>query len=211
MVNSVADRYRDIAQGSNKDASDEYYTLYHAFVSCLIELIARALHGKTYKVIICPCDSQTSVFRELVNWSDKIGNPRIIYSFYPEKDWKDYFDMDYQVEYGCSAEDVCIFTNPPFKGLNPALRAIRCDYIVFGSNAVETKGVYIKDPNGFWYTKNNTNYSGDADRFSNIYSAVRTMFYSNRPFITAGKQYLNETSKNECVLFGKDKLTVISD
>lgn len=115
MVNKIADRFRDIASGKATDSSDEYYTLYPAFSAAFIEILCRYQSGKTYKVIICPCDSKTSVFRELERLKSMIGNPEIIYSFWPEKDWKDYFNMDYKQEYGCDPDEVCIFTNPPFR------------------------------------------------------------------------------------------------
>ena len=62
---NLVKRLGDIAHNRNQDASDEYYTLYHAFAAAFLELLCRHKSGTTYKVIICPCDSQTSVFREL--------------------------------------------------------------------------------------------------------------------------------------------------
>ena len=93
-INKIADRFRDIASGKNTDSSDEYYTLYPAFAAAFIELLCRYKAGKEYKVIICPCDGPTSVFHELENKKEWIGNPRIIYSFWPDKDWKDEKETD---------------------------------------------------------------------------------------------------------------------
>lgn len=206
-INKVAKRFREIAQGTNQDASDEYYTLYPAFAEALTEIICRHLSGKTYKVIICPCDGPTSVFRELENKKDLIGNPRIIYSFWPEKDWQDYFYMDYQKEYGCDADEVLIFTNPPFKGLSRLLPVITCDYILFGSNAVGiSKGTYAKEALSSLYIKNSETYTGDATQFKETYGRVATLFYSNTEFLSAGKQYVNRTKNKESILFGKDRL-----
>lgn len=211
MTNKTIKRYTEIAKGTNTDASDEYYTLYPAFASAVTELLCRAVHGETYKVIICPCDSQTSVFRLLETYGDLIGNPRIIYSYWPEKDWKDYFDMDYQKEYGCKAEDVLIFTNPPFKGLSQLLPTIKCDYILFGSNAVGIIGnTHAKETKVSLYRKNNLDYDGNADNFKNKYGRVPTLFYSNRPFLSHGKQYINKTKSKESMMFGKDRLKRIS-
>ena len=210
MINKVADRFRAIAQGTNTDASDEYYTLYPAFANLLIELLCRAKAGKTYKVIICPCDSSTSIFQELVKYKKLIGEPKIIYSHWPEKDWKDYFDMDYEAEYGCKAKDVLIMTNPPFKGLSKALQEIQCDYLLFGSNAVGITGkVHAKETKVSLYLKNNTNYTGNADDFKNMYGRVCTLFYSNTEFLSTGRQYINKTKQRCCVLFEKDQLTRI--
>ena len=207
MINTIADRFRDIASGKNTDSSDEYYTLYPAFAAAFIELLCRYCAGKEYKVIICPCDGPTSVFRELEKKKEWIGNPRIIYSFWPEKDWKDYFDMDYEKEYGCEAEEVCIFTNPPFKGLSQLLPVIKCDYIVFGSNAVGLiDNVHGKEAKTSLYIKNNDDYTGDASQYKEKYGRVNTMFYSNAEFMSAGAQYINKTKNKECVLFGKDRL-----
>ena len=207
MTNRIARRFSDIAAGRNLDSSDEYYTLYHAFMALVLELMARFKAGKTYKVIICPCDSETSIFRELESKKEYFGNPKIIYSFWPNKDWNDYFDIDFVEEYGCSAEDVCIFTNPPFKGLSSALKQIRSDYLLFGSNAVQiVQGVFAKDAGGFFYIKNNTDYKGNADEFAVKYGSVRTFFYSNRMFLTHGKQYINETDRSSNVFFGRQNL-----
>lgn len=210
MINKVADRFREIAQGTNTDASDEYYTLYPAFANLLIELLCRAKAGKTYKVIICPCDSSTSIFQELVKYKKLIGEPKIIYSHWPEKDWKDYFDMDYEAEFECKAKDVLIMTNPPFKGLSKALQEIKCDYLLFGSNAVGITGkVHAKETKVSLYLKNNTNYTGNADDFKNMYGRVCTLFYSNTEFLSTGRQYINKTKQRCCVLFEKDQLTRI--
>lgn len=62
MTNNTIKRYGQIARGQNTDASDEYYTLFPAFAQLLLEVICRHQKGKTYKVIICPCDSATSIF-----------------------------------------------------------------------------------------------------------------------------------------------------
>ena len=116
-------------------------------------------------------------------------------------------DIDFVEEYGCSAEDVCIFTNPPFKGLSSALKQIRSDYLLFGSNAVDiVQGVFAKDAGGFFYIKNNTDYKGNADEFAVKYGSVRTFFYSNRMFLTHGKQYINETDRSSNVFFGRQNL-----
>ena len=207
MINTIADRFRDIASGKNTDSSDEYYTLYPAFAAAFIELLCRYKAGKAYKVIVCPCDGPKSIFRELENKKDWIGNPRIIYSYWPEKDWKDYFDMDFQAEYGCDADEVLIFTNPPFKGLSQLLPTIRCDYILFGSNAVGLiDNVHAKETGTSLYIKNNEDYTGDASEYKEKYGRVCTLFYSNSEFMSAGKQYINKTKNKECVLFGKDRL-----
>ena len=200
-------RLSDIAHNRNQDASNEYYTLYHAFAAAFLELLCRYHKGTAYKVIICPCDSQTSVFRELECLKHMIGDPRVIYSFWPEKDWTDYFDQDWESEYGCSAEQVCIFTNPPFKGLHKAFRAIKCDYILFG--AIST-GVmpdcFCKKTGGFRYIKNNTNYTCNADEYENTYGDVATCFFSNIPFLSYGEQYQNKKDTWTSLMFGKDKL-----
>lgn len=205
---NIVKRLSDIAHNRNQDSSDEYYTLYHAFAAAFLELLCRYKRGTEYKVIICPCDSETSMFRNLEHLKYLIGNPKIIYSFWPEKDWADYFNMDYQAEYGCDAKQVCICTNPPFKGLHKAFRTIKCDYILFG--AIST-GVcpdcFCKQTGGFRYIKNNNNYSGDADDFENVYGDVATCFFSNIPFLSYGVQYQNQKDKWISIMFGKDKLT----
>ena len=207
MINKVYKRYSDISKGRNTDASDEYYTLYPAFAQLLIELICRHNKGQTYKVVICPCDSQTSVFRELENYVGIIGNPNIIYSFWPEKDWKEYFDMDFEKEYGCRNDQVLIFTNPPFKGLSQLLPTIKCDYLLFGSSAVGIIGdTHAKEVKVSLYRKNNENYDGNADNYKNIYGRVNTFFYSNKPFLSYGKEFVNKTKVKESLLFGKDRL-----
>jgi len=207
MTNKVVKRYADIAHGTNNDSSDEYYTLYPAFASALVELLCRSINGQTYKVIICPCDSPTSVFHLLDGYKDLIGNPRIIYSFWPEKDWKDYFDLDYEKEYGCTAEEVLIFTNPPFKGLSQTIPTIKCDYLLFGSNAVGIVGnTRAKHGGSFVYRKNTENYNGNADQFEDKYGRVCTYFYSNREFLSAGEQYINKGKNKASVMFGKDRL-----
>ena len=211
MTSKTIKRMSEIAKGTNTDASDEYYTLYPAFASAVTELLCRAVHGMTYKVIICPCDSQTSVFRLLETYGDMIGNPKIIYSYWPEKDWKDYFDMDYQKEYGCNAEDVLIFTNPPFKGLSKLIPTIKCDYLLFGSNAVGIIGnTHAKETKVSLYRKNNLDYDGNADNYKNKYGRVPTLFYSNRRLFSHGKQYVNHTKNKESMMFGKDRLDRIS-
>lgn len=210
MINKIADRFRKIAQGTNTDSSDEYYTLFPAFANLLLEVIARHQAGQTYKVIICPCDSSTSIFNEIYKYKELIGNPEIIFSHWPDKDWKDYFHMDYEKEYGCKASKVLIFTNPPFKGLSRALPEIECDYLLFGSNAVGiSKGVYAKDAKCSLYLKNNTNYNGNADEFENMYGRVCTFFYSNKTFLTAGDQYTNNSKNKYSLLFDRDKLKKI--
>lgn len=210
--NSVYSRFSKISHGTNTDASDEYYTLYHSFVALFIELLCRYNSGIKYKVIICPCDSETSIFRQLEFYKGLIGSPKIIYSFYPEKMWEDYFDMDYEKEYGCKAEEVCIFTNPPFKNLSKNIRNIKCDYLVFGSNAVSIrKGIYCKIAKVSLYIKNNNNYTGNADEFQDTYGTVSTCFYSNKRFLSEGLQYTNDTDVGASILFGKDKLTEIKD
>ena len=205
--NKVYKRFQEIAAGQNTDASDEYYTLYHSFMNAFIEVLCRYNNGQKYKVIICPCDSQTSVFRELENYKELIGNPEIIYSFWPEKDWQDYFYMDYQKEYGCKAKEVLIFTNPPFKGLSKLLPTIECDYILFGSNAVGITGkIHAKETRVSLYRKNNLDYDGNADNLKERYGRVCTLFYSNREFLSTGKQYINTHKNKESFLFGKDRL-----
>ena len=210
MINKIADRYREIAQGTNQDSSDEYYTLFPAFSNILIEVLCRYHAGKKYKVIICPCDSSTSIFNEIVKYKKMIGSPEIIFSHWPDKDWKDYFDMDYEEEYGCKANEVLILTNPPFKGLSTALQQIKCDYILFGSNAVGITGkVHAKEVKTSLYIKNNTNYTGNADEFNQMFGRVCTLFYSNSEFLSAGRQYINKGKSKCSVLFEKDQLTRI--
>lgn len=204
MTNKVFSRFSAISQGKNKDASDEYYTLYPAFSAMLLELLARHAAGKTYKVIICPCDGPSSIFHELVKYADLIGNPKIIYSHWPDKDWESYFDMDYKAEFGCSADDVLICTNPPFKKLGEKLITIKCQYLLFGSTAVcIRKGIFAKCVKVSLYLKNNETYTGDAeDRNPNLYGRVATAFYSNSEFLTHGKQYINPTNrKHQFLLF----------
>lgn len=210
ISNKLQKRLSDIAHNRNADASDEYYTLYHAFSAAFLELLCRYHKGIRYKVIICPCDSLTSVFRELDHLKHLIGDPRVIYSYWPEKDWAEYFEQDWQEEYRCDAKEVCIFTNPPFKGLHRAFRAIKCDYILFG--AIST-GVmpdcFCKETGGFRYIKNNDSYTGNADEFNTIYGDVPTCFFSNIPFLSYGPQYQNQQDKWVSIMFGKDKLTRI--
>lgn len=206
-IKKIAKRFRDIAQGANTDASDEYYTLYPAFSEAFVELLCRHQAGIEYKVIICPCDGPTSIFRELENKKALIGNPRIIYSFWPEKDWQEYFTMDFEKEYGVADDEVLIFTNPPFKGLSRILPVIPCDYILFGSNAVGiTKNTYAKEAQSSLYIKNKDDYTGDAGVYKEKYGRVATYFYSNKEFLSAGRQYINKTKGKESLLFGKDKL-----
>ena len=207
MTKSVFKRFSAISRGENKDFSDEYYTLYHAFMDLFIEVLCRYNAGKKYKVIICPCDSETSVFQELKNYKELIGNPHIIYSHWPEKDWKEYFDKDFKLEYGCEPDEVLIFTNPPFKGLSEALRKIRCDFLLFGSNAVSLKlGTFVKETGGFIYKKNNDTYTGNADDNVDKYGAVCTFFYSNKEFLSEGGVWTNLTDRVASILFGRDKL-----
>lgn len=211
MTNQTIKRYGQIARGQNTDASDEYYTLFPAFAQLLLEVMCRLKKGKTYKVIICPCDSATSIFNELVKYKSLIGEPRIIYSHWPEKDWRDYFDMDYEKEYGCKAEDVLIFTNPPFKGLSREIPTIKCDYLLFGSNAVGIIGnTHAKDTGVSLYMKNTEGYDGNADNRVDNYGRVKTMFYSNRKFESDGKQWINRTKTKESAMFGIDRWTRIS-
>ena len=208
--NKVFKRFSQIANGTNQDSSNEYYTLYYSFAELLLELLCRYARGIKYKVIICPCDTERSIFRKLTKYADWIGNPKIIYSHWPEKDWAEYFDMDYEKEYGCKNTEVCIFTNPPFKGLGKALTQIHCDYLLFGSNAVSIRtGTYCKEGRGFVYIKNNENYNGNADDYEAKYGSVKTFFYSNRQFESYGKQYTNETQHPHSMLFGKRELKQI--
>lgn len=211
MTNKTVKRFGDIARGTNTDDSDEYYTLFPAFAQLLLEVMCRHQNGKTYKVIICPCDSQTSVFRELTKYTDLIGNPKVIYSQWPDKDWQDYFDMDYQKEYGCKADEVLIFTNPPFKGLSKLIPTIKCDYLLFGSNAVGIIGrTHALEVKVSLYRKNNLDYDGNADNFKERYGRVPTFFYSNRKFLTHGKQYKNNTKQKESIMFGREELQRIA-
>lgn len=212
MTNKVYSRFSKISNGQVSDSSDEYYTLYHAYCSLVLELMCRYKKGKRYKVIICPCDSSTSIFRNLEKLAEKIGNPRIIYSFYPEVDWSYYFDLDYEKEYGCAKDEVLIFTNPPFKKLSKNLELIKCDYLLFGSNAVGiSQGVYAKETKGFVYIKNTENYNGNADDFQQKFGAVNTWFYSNSKFLSYGRQYTNKSDKKESLLFGRDRLYEVRD
>ena len=207
MTSRTIKRYHEIAKGTNTDSSDEYYTLFPAFASLLLEVMCRHENGKTYKVIICPCDSATSIFRELVKYKKLIGDPKIIYSQWPDKDWKDYFDMDYEKEYGAKAEEVLIFTNPPFKGLSKLLPEIKCDYLLFGSNAVGIIGnTHVKETGVSLYLKNNIDFDGNADHFKGDYGRVCTYFYANRKFESEGRQYINKTKNKESMMFGKDRM-----
>ena len=210
--NKVFKRFSQIANGTNQDSSNEYYTLYYSFAELLLELLCRYARGIKYKVIICPCDSDKSIFRILPKYKSWIGNPKIIYSHFPEKDWAEYFDMDYEKEYGCKNTEVCIFTNPPFKGLGKALTQIHCDYLLFGSNAVSIRaGTYCKEGRGFVYIKNNEDYKGNAEEYEQKYGSVKTFFYSNRKFESHGKQYTNLTDHPHSMLFGKRELTKVED
>lgn len=203
-------RYREIAAGTNKDSSDEYYTLYHAFMALFLELLLRYKQGTVYKVIICPCDSKTSVFRQLEQYKGLIGNPEIVYSAYPDKDWTEYFDLDFMQVYGCKPDEVCIFTNPPFKKLSQNIKKIKCDYLLFGSNTTGISlGSYCKDPRVCLYRKNNIEYDGNADNFKDTYGTVRTFFISNKQFLTAGDQFAGIEENSNSVLFGKDRLQKI--
>ena len=146
-----------------------------------------------------------------MKYKNLIGNPRIIYSHWPEKDWRDYFDMDYEKEYGCKAEDVLIFTNPPFKGLSREIPTIKCDYLLFGSNAVGIIGnTHAKDTGVSLYMKNTEGFDGDVDNRVDNYGRVKTMFYSNRKFESEGKQWINRTKQKESAMFGMDRWTRIS-
>lgn len=208
MTNKVFSRFSAISSGRNTDASNEYYTMFPAFSEMLLELLARAAAGKTYKVIICPCDSATSIFRELRKYADLIGNPKIIYSHWPDKDWEEYFDMDYKAEFGCRADEVLICTNPPFKKLTKNLMKIKCHYLLFGSNAVGVQGsVHAKIVKVSLYIKNNTTFTGSADEPApNTYGRVLTVFYSDTEFVTHGQQFINTGKKYKSLLFGKFEL-----
>lgn len=201
-------RNQQISVGSNKDASNEYYTLFPAFANMLIELLARAVAGKTYKVIICPCDGPSSIFHELTKYVDLIGNPKIIYSHWPDKDWESYFDMDYKAEFGCSANDVLICTNPPFKGLAKNFKKIKCQYLLFGSDVTGIYGnVHVKTVKTSLYIKNNETYTGNADETTKAgYGRVRTMFFSNSEMLSAGRQYINTGKKIAFMLFQLNQL-----
>lgn len=202
-MNKSFKRFNSISNGKNKDASDEYYTLNHCFMAFLVELLARYYNGIKYKVIICPCDGLQSIFRRLEEFKQYVGNPKIIYSFYPEKDWKDYFDMDFEKEYGCKKEDVLIFTNPPFKGLSSIFRTqvIKCNFLLMGSEVTRISNkVYLLRKKTVTFLKN-TNLKKNE-----MYGEIATVFLSNQPFYSYGEQYTNEKSKTLCVLFGKDKL-----
>lgn len=207
MTNKTTKRYAEIAKGTNTDSSDEYYTLFPAFAELLLEVMCRYHKGIKYKVIICPCDSATSIFQELVKYKHLIGDPKIIYSHWPDKDWKDYFDMDYEKEFGCKDNEVLIFTNPQFKGLSQLLPSIKCDYLLFGSNAVGIVGnTRAKETKVSLYLKNNIDFDGNADNFKKMYGRVATLFYSNREFLSTGRQWINKTNNKESIMFGKDKL-----
>lgn len=214
----VFKRFSDISNGKNTDSSNEYYTLYYSFASLFLEVLCRYFKGIQYKVIICPCDTQKSVFRTLEQYKSWIGNPKVIYSYFPEKDWKEYFDMDYEKEYGCNAKEVLIFTNPPFKGLGKAIRQIKCDYLLFGSNAVGiVQGTFAKEGRGFVYIKNNEQFNGDVDKAhkqnegEQKYGSVKTFFYSNREFLSVGTQYTNKTGTQHSVLFGRKELQLVTN
>lgn len=115
--------------------------------------------------------------------------------------------MDFEKEYGCRNDQVLIFTNPPFKGLSQLLPTIKCDYLLFGSNAVGIIGdTHAKEVKVSLYRKNNENYDGNADNYKNIYGRVNTFFYSNKPFLSYGKEFVNKTKVKESLLFGKDRL-----
>lgn len=204
-MNKVAKRFSQIANGTNTDASDEYYTLNHCFMAFLIELLARYYNGIKYKVIICPCDGLQSIFRRLEEFKQYIGNPKIIYSFYPEKDWKDYFNMDFYKEYGCKNENVLLFTNPPFKGQKNILKnkLIKCNYLLMGSASTRTTtDIYILNKKSFNFIKNTD--------LKNIekYSAIPLIFISNQLFYSYGEQYTQKenTKGTANLFFDKDKL-----
>ena len=212
IKNKIFSRYQKIANNKNNDASDEYYTLYHGFMQLFIELLCRFKKGIQYKVIICPCDSQTSVFRELVKYKQIIGNPKIIYSSYPDKSWEDYFEMDFEKEFNCKPEEVLIFTNPPFKKLAENLRKIKCNFLLFGSNATAIKqGIFLKPVKFDLYLKNNENFNGNANDYKNLFGSVRTCFYSNTKFLSCGKQYINEEDKSKSLLFERKQLKLIEN
>ena len=127
-----------------------------------------------------------------------------------EKERQDYFYLDYQKEYGADADEVLIFTNPPFKGLSKILPVIECDYILFGSKAVGlSKNIYAKEALSSLYIKNKDDFTGDAGVYQQKYGRVATFFYSNREFLSAGHQYINKTKNKESLLFGKDRLKQI--
>ena len=62
---------------------------------------------------------------------------------------------------------------------------------------------------GFWYLKNNDDFTGDADQFKDKYGAVATVFYSNTQFLSSGRQYKNDSHVSENIMFGKDRLTEV--
>ena len=89
-------------------------------------------------------------------------------------------------------------------------RKIKCDYLLFGSNVVSITGnTHAKLTGGFWYLKNNDDFTGDADQFKDKYGAVATVFYSNTQFLSSGRQYKNDSHVSENIMFGKDRLTEV--
>lgn len=49
MTNKVYSRFSKISNGQVSDSSDEYYTLYHAYCSLVLELMCRYKKGKNTK------------------------------------------------------------------------------------------------------------------------------------------------------------------
>lgn len=196
-------RWSMIGNQQNTDASDEYYTLPHAFYAILTELLARYKNNIVYKVIICPCDNGGSVFRELVKWVDYIGKPRIIYSYYPQKDWVEYFDMDFEKEYGCKKEEVLIFTNPPFTKLCANLKKIQCNFLLFCSKITSiNNNNFVVNTSKYTFIKN-------TDLKNNqLYGTVPIMFVSNTMFYSFWKrgQYTVNTDdrRRKTFMFNKN-------
>lgn len=196
-------RWSDIGNQMNEDQSDEYYTLIHCFYALLTELLARYHNGKVYKVIICPCDGIGSVFRELTNWAQYIGNPQIIFSSLEDKkSWVEYFDLDYEMVYNCQPNEVCIFTNPPFTNLRQNLLNIKCDFILLCSKITSIPLSYFVLNTRKWTFIKNTDLAGTIK-----YGTVPILFTSNTKFYSFnhGGQYQQTKSGNHTTfIFNKD-------
>lgn len=206
-MNKVVKRFSAISRGENKDLSDEYYTLNHCFVAFLIELLARYRNNIKYKVIICPCDNNKSVFRRLEEYKEYLGNPLIVYSYYPQKDWQDYFNIDFEKEFGYNSNEVIIFTNPPFKGLASIFRKklIQCNFLLMGSLCTRIiNDIYVLNKKSFTFIKNT-----ELNNKNIKYGKIPLIFISNQKFFSYGEQYIKSFDNkkyNPSLMFEKNKL-----
>lgn len=181
-------RWSDIGNQQNTDASDEYYTLAHTFYAILVELLARYQNNIVYKVIICPCDGEKSVFRELKQWASYIGNPQIIYSSLEDnKSWEEYFELDFETVFNCQANEVLIFTNPPFTNLKANIKKIRCNFLLLCSKITSIPQNYYVLNSYKWTFLKNTDLKNEEK-----YGTVPIMFVSNTKFYSfcRGGQYI---------------------